>query len=308
MSCGNTVGSKPQACLGPHYSFLGLPASENCSFEESRAVIIPVSYDGTTTFRSGTRGGPRAILDASRELELFDEETCTEPFREGIFTLDEVPVTVSSPVDMVERVRETGEFVLNAGKVPVMLGGEHLLSLGMIEALSKRYGNLSILHLDAHADLKDEYQGSAYSNACVMRRAFNMGKLVQVGIRSLTREEYDFIQEQGIPCFFSYRLRENPELWGDILSQLGANVYVSIDLDVFDPSLMPSVGTPEPGGVGWDDVLSLLKSVALKRNIVGFDIMELMPIPQLVAPDFFAARLVYKLLAYIFMDNQAATC
>jgi agmatinase len=205
-------------------------------------------------------------------------------------------------------VREAGEAILNAGKLPVLLGGEHLLSLGMIEALAARYSDLSILHLDAHSDLRQEYQESPYSNACIMRAAEQHASLVQVGIRALTREEHEFIGRRGIPCFFAGQLHADPSLWERIPDALTDHVYISIDLDAFDPSIMPSVGTPEPGGLGWYEVLSLLRRVAEHKNIVGFDVMELLPMPPNVAPDFLAARLVYKLLSYIFMKEGQSAC
>lgn len=272
-------------------------------------MIVPAPYDGTTTYRPGTRGGPRAILDASRELEFYDEETCTEAYLEGIATLDELTVTVSSPKDMVKSVRDAGELVLSSNKLPVLLGGEHLLSLGMIEAVSARFPGVTVLHLDAHADLRDQYQGSGYSNACIMRRVLEHTPIVQAGIRSLTREEHDLIRERKIPCFFARELLRDPGLYDRVVSALGSDpVYVSIDLDVFDPSIMPAVGTPEPGGLGWYEVLALLKQVSRKNRIVGFDVMELLPIPHTAAPDFLAARLVYKLLSYIFVDNPKPFC
>jgi len=302
MDSAYEMGPGGLECLGPHSSFLGLDLPET-GFEGVRALIIPAPYDGTTTYRSGTREGPRAILAASRELELFDEETCTEAYRHGIATLAEVPVTVSSPRDMVDNVRAAASSVISAGKLPVLLGGEHLLSLGMIEAVAQTWQNVTILHVDAHADLRETYQGSPYSNACIMRLALKHASLVQVGIRALTAEENDFIRDRHIPCFFAYQLHRQPELYGRILPALGENVYISIDLDGFDPSIMPAVGTPEPGGLGWYEVLSLLRLVTKNRRVVGFDVMELLPIPQTAAPDLLAARLVYKLLSYIFLDN-----
>jgi agmatinase len=301
------MGSEPPEWLGPPLSFLGLRSPE-ADFASARAVIIPAPYDGTTTYRSGTRDGPRAILLASRELELFDEETGTEPYREGIATLEELAITVSSPRAMVDHVRAAGEFVLAAGKLPVLLGGEHLLSLGMIEALAARFGDLTVLHLDAHSDLRSSYQGSAYSNACVMYQALRHAALVQVGVRSLTREERLLAEERCIPCFPAQRLYWDARLWDQILPRLGPHVYISIDLDVFDPAVMPAVGTPEPGGLGWYEVIRLLRRVTRERQVVGFDVMELLPQPYLIAADFFAARLVHKLLAYIFLDNQRFSC
>jgi agmatinase len=271
-------------------------------------VIVPAPYDGTTTFRAGTREGPRAILSASRELEFYDEETCTEAYLQGIATLEELAVTVASPRDMVNRVREAGEAILDAGKLPVLLGGEHLLSLGMIEALAARYPDLSILHLDAHSDLRQEYQESPYSNACIMRAAERHASLVQVGIRALTREEHEFIGKREIPCFFAWQLHADSSLWERIPDTLTDHVYISIDLDALDPSIMPSVGTPEPGGLGWYEVLSLLRRVTERKKVVGFDVMELLPMPPNVAPDFLAARLVYKLLSYIFMKDVQSSC
>jgi len=300
------MGSEPIERLVPHYSFLGLPVRQE-AFNDSRAVILPVPYDGTTTYRTGTREGPRAILQASRELELFDEETCTEAYREGIFTVGELGVTVASPRDMVERVRRAGEFLLSHSKLPVLLGGEHLLSLGMIQAVVEKFRNLTILHLDAHADLREEYQGSAYSNACVMRHALKRAPLVQVGIRSLSADEYDVIKARNIPCFFAHQLSAKNG-WREVVGRLGPEVYISIDLDVFDPSCMPAVGTPEPGGMTWQEVTALLREVARDRQVVGFDVMELLPIPHLAAPDFLAARLVYKLLSYIFLDKKRTAC
>jgi agmatinase len=302
MSSLKKMGSRLLENLGPHSSFLGLRSTEEAR-AGARALIVPAPYDGTTTYRTGTREGPRAILHASRELEFFDEETGTEAHRQGIVTLDELPVTVSSPKDMVRLVREVGEAIFDVGKMPVLLGGEHLLSLGMVEAAAERFPGLKVLHLDAHADLREEYQGSSYSNACVMRHVARHAPIVQAGIRALSKEEFDFIQDQKIPCFFAHQFQQDPDLRDEIVACLDGFVYLSIDLDVFDPSIMPAVGTPEPGGPGWYEVVGLLRCVIGKCRIVGFDVMELLPIPQIVAPDFLAARLVYKLLTYIFLDN-----
>ncbi len=305
MSSDKEMGSRPVVSLGPHYSFMGLP-QDTTTYDAARAVIVPVPYDGTTTFRAGTREGPRAILTASRELEPYDEEILAEPYQAGIATLEELAVTVASPREMVSRVRRAGEAVLKVGKMPVLLGGEHLLSLGMIQAVVDRFPRVTILHLDAHADLKEEYQESAYSNACIMRHVHALAPLTQVGIRSLTREEHAYIREADIPCFWAHALHDDSSWVDRVVSCLGAEVYISIDLDGLDPSIMPAVGTPEPGGLGWYEVLRLLRRVAITRRVVGFDVMELLPIPHQVAPDFLAARLVYKLIGYIFMDNRAA--
>jgi agmatinase len=307
MSSSLWKGAEIPTWLGPPFCFLGLRSPE-ADFEHARAVIVPAPYDGTTTFRTGTREGPRAILAASRELEFYDEETESEAWRQGIASMDELAVNVASPRDMVNNVREAGAYVLAAGKLPVLLGGEHLLSLGMIEALAARYGTFTILHMDAHADLRASYQGSPYSNACVMHQALQHASLVQVGIRATTCEEQQLVRDRSIPTFMAHRLWQDPSLWDRIVPVLGPQVYISIDLDVFDPAVMPSVGTPEPGGLGWYDLLRLLRAVCRERHVLGFDVMELLPHPHHVAADILAARLVYKLLTYIFLDNHQGCC
>lgn len=307
MDTSDGMGFRPFVGLGPHQSFLGLAQSRE-SYDAARAVVIPAPYDGTTTYRAGTREGPRAILAASRELEPFDEELEADVCEAGIATIEELPVTVVSPRDMVGRVKAAVAAVCEEGKLPVLLGGEHLLSLGAVEALTERIPQLSVLHLDAHADLKTEYQGSPFSNACVMHHVSRLARLVQVGIRSLTFEEHRVIRDRAIPCFWGQQLWQDPSLWDRVLDPLGPEVYISIDLDVFDPSIMPAVGTPEPGGLGWYEVLRLLRRVARERRVVGFDVMELLPIPHMPAPDFVAARLVYKLMGYILMDKGPRIC
>lgn len=268
--------------------------------EKAKILIIPVPYDATTTYVSGTRQGPSAILQASQQLELFDDETGQEVFRAGIATLEEMEVDVSSPRAMVARVRSLGKNTLDAGLFPLMLGGEHLLSLGMIQAVADRTDDLSILQLDAHADLRQTYQGAEHSNACVMRLASDYGKIVPVGIRSLSFEEHRWAEDQGLTIFSAADIHDRSDWQEEVVSQLDRHVYITIDLDVFDPAIMPAVGTPEPGGLYWYEVLKLLRLVCQARQVVGADIMELCPQPGNVAPDFFAAKLAYKLLAYRF--------
>ncbi len=298
--------------LGKNHSLPSLAtlAAESASFggregavsdlERAKVLIVPVPYDGTTTYLSGTRHGPAAILRASQELELFDEETNHEVSQVGIATLEEVEVDVSSPQAMVARVRSLGEAALAADLFPLMLGGEHLLSLGMIQAVAARVADLSILQLDAHADLRQTYQGTEYSNACVMRLASRYGSLIPVGIRSLSAEEDCWARTKKLPIFYAAEIRKQSNWQGEIMAHLTSRVYVTIDLDVFDPGVMPAVGTPEPGGLHWYEVLELLRLVSRKRQIVGADIMELCPQPGNIAPDFFAAKLAYKLISYRF--------
>jgi agmatinase len=280
-------------------SFGGQDAAAS-DLKSAKALIIPVPYDGTTTYLSGTRHGPAAILRASQQLELFDEETGFEVSRLGIATLEEVEVDASSPQAMVARVRSLGEKALDADLFPLMLGGEHLLSLGMIQAVASRVEDLSILQLDAHADLRKTYQGTEYSNACVMRLASSYSPLVPVGIRSLSLEEHRWARDQQLPTFYAADIHRRSNWQKEVLAHLRPQVYITIDLDVFDPAIMPAVGTPEPGGLYWYEVLDLLYLVSRARQIVGADIMELCPQPGNIAPDFFAAKLAYKLLSYSF--------
>jgi agmatinase len=288
------------AALAAASASFGGPDGATVDTDKARVLILPVPYDATTTYTPGTRQGPSAILQASQHLELFDDETGQEVFRVGIATLEEMEVDVSSPQAMVAKVRTLGEKTLDAGFFPLMLGGEHLLSLGMIQAVASRTEDLSILQLDAHTDLRHTYQGAEHSNACVMRLASQYGTLVPVGIRSLSAEEHRWTEEEELPIFYAKDIHSRSDWQEKVIAQLHSHVYITIDLDVFDPGVMPAVGTPEPGGLHWYEVLKLLRSVCQARKVVGADIMELCPQPGNIAPDFFAAKLAYKLLAYRF--------
>ena len=300
MSSEHDSGQRPlRTTTGTATSFGGRDAAAP-GLENAKVLIIPVPFDGTTTYLSGTRLGPAAILRASQQLELFDEEAGLDVSQVGIATLEEVDVDVSSPRAMVAKVRSLGEKALDLGLFPLMLGGEHLLSLGMIQAMAARGDDLSILQLDAHADLRKTYQGTEYSNACVMRLASLYGTVVSVGVRSLSAEEYSWAQDNQLSIFYAADIRERPNWQEEVVARLGPRVYVTIDLDAFDPAVMPAVGTPEPGGLDWYDVLALLRLVCRSRQIVGADIMELCPQAGNVAPDFLAAKLAYKILSYRF--------
>ncbi len=279
------------------HNFAGLtpPYSDRA---RARVVIVPVPYDGTSEWHGGSRHGPRAVIEASRYLELYDMELGAEIHEVGIHTLDEIEPVMGSPEDMVERVYQVVAGLVAEGKFVVVLGGEHSVSLGAVRAFKENFPDLNVLQLDAHADLRDEYLGTRYGHACVMRRVFEYCPVVQVGVRSLSLEERQFMERSGIKCLFI----EEPEgrLGGaeEVVDGLQEHVYVTIDLDVFDPSVMPAVSTPEPGGMQWHQVLSLLKLVARRRRIVGFDLVELCPGE---GPDhcaFLAAKLAYKLIGY----------
>jgi agmatinase len=282
----------------PH-NFAALPKAHS-DYNCAKAAIIPVPYEHTTSHRTGTRFGPSAIIAASQNLELYDEELKYEPYRVGICTLDGLEPVLGNQGQMTKRIARVTKSLLKDTKLPVALGGEHSLSVGLVEALVCRYPGLSVLQLDAHADLRDSYQGSKYNHACTMRRISELAPFVQVGIRSLSRGEADWAKDQGLKIFWAKEIMHNHNWQAEVVESLSPEVYITIDLDVFDPGIMPAVGTPEPGGLDWYPVLQLLKLVAEKKRVVGFDVVELCPLPGNVAPDFMAAKLVYKLLGYIF--------
>jgi agmatinase len=266
----------------------------------SRIAIVPVPYDGTSTWLKGADRGPEAILEASAHLELYDIETGSEPYRHGILT--DPPVTESSsPEAMARAVEQRVAGHLQAGRLPVVLGGEHSVSIGAMRAAAARYGAVTFLQLDAHTDLRPEYGGSPYNHACVMARARELGAIVQVGIRSLDVSEKAGLDPRRV--FFAERLQGRRGWARQVLRRLSRRVYLTLDLDVLDPAFMPSTGTPEPGGLGWYQVLELAALVCRERELVGFDVVELAPSDNR-APDFLAAKLVYKLLAYRFQGEN----
>jgi agmatinase len=284
------------------WSFGALPP---CPPEQAGVVVLSAPFEGMVSYRPGTRLGPQAIIDASRNMELFEEETGTEPHLAGIATLDEIELP-SDPEAALAVLEPVCSGVLAAGKLLVTLGGEHTVSLAPIRAAREVGGELSILQLDAHADLRDSYLGSRYSHACTMRRALEVAPVVGVGIRSFCAEEASFMRAEGLAPFFARQMHER-DLAGEIIARLLPRVYVTIDLDVLDPGVMPAVGTPEPGGLGWYDLLALLRQVAARREVVGFDVVELCPLPGNPASDFLAARLIYKLLAYCLQRRRLTT-
>ncbi len=264
--------------------------------KKAKIAILPVPYDGTSTYGKGADKGPSALLAASYQLENYDIETKTEVFRHGIYVETAVREK-SSPEKMVAAVEKKVSDILGRGKFCVMLGGEHSITPGAVRAHAKKYKDLTVLQLDAHTDMREEYEGSKWNHACAMARIKEF-RPVQVGIRSLDVGEMANIQMDRV--FFAKDIHDNDRWMEKTISKLGRNVYVTIDLDVFDPAVMPSTGTPEPGGLGWYQVLQCLKRVAAKRTIVGFDIVELLPRKEDPAPDFLAAKLAYTLLSYIF--------
>ncbi len=280
---------------------------EYTGFKKAKVVILQAPYEKTATYKKGTVKGPSAIIDASKKMELFDDELNQETYKIGIHTMEPMAVENMEPEAMVDNVYKATSDVLKANKFPVMLGGEHSVSIGAVKAFKEAYPNISVLHLDAHYDLRDEYFGSKFNHGCVARRISEMCPIVQTGTRSLSKEEKEFLASQAngrVKTISVYDILEMP-LWKDVISNsLSENVYISIDLDAFDPSLMPAVGTPEPGGLGWYETLDLLRNVSKDKKIVGFDVVELCPIKDQIASDFLAAKLVYRLLGYIFPTKK----
>ena len=282
---------------GSQEQFLGIP-DEDASFATSPAVVLPVPYEATVSYMGGTRFGPRGLLHASRFLELYDHELDIEPYKVGVHTLPELMLSGAGPEKALSELRQAFDGLIDEGKFAIMLGGEHSVSGPPISAhADHEQHRLSVLQLDAHADLRVEYEDTPYSHACVMHRVHEQVDIVPVGIRSLTADERVLMRQQGIEPIFGHEL-EQPGWQRRVLDQLGDDVYITIDVDYFDPSIMPSTGTPEPGGGSWYPTLELLDTVFRDKHVVGCDVVELAPIPGIVAPDVLAAKLVYKLVAF----------
>jgi len=274
------------------------------AIEQPAFVVFPVPYDLTTTYQGGARKGPAAILEASCNMELYDEELDAESYRAGIHTVPPLEAVAAGPEGMLERVEEAIDGVFELGKIPVMLGGEHSITLGAVRAAVKRFPKLSVLHLDAHADMRESYQGTLYSHACIGRRMLELCPVVQAGIRSMSVEEAAFLRKGTVPFYSAAAIRKDRTWVSKAVGHLSKDVYISVDLDALDPSVMPATGTPEPGGMLWQDVLELIREVCRKRRVVGFDVVELAPIPGMVAPDFLAARLAYRMMGYLSKKSR----
>ncbi len=266
-------------------------------YQESEIIILPVPYDETSTWMKGSDLGPEAILEASVNLEFYDVETSSEAHLAGIHTLDPVLVK-DTPENLVNEVYRRIKSLLQDKKFPVIIGGNHSVPIGAIRAYAEYYNDLTVLQLDAHADLRPEYEGSVFNHACAMARAREFAPIVQVGIRSMSKEELRYAEKDRI--FFSHELYYDKRLYSKALEKLTRNVYITIDLDVFDPSIMPSTGTPEPGGPDYFELMHFLREVVKNRNVVGFDVVELCPSKTNKSPDFVAAKIIYQLLSYRF--------
>ncbi|MGI9036823.1 MAG: agmatinase [Pyrinomonadaceae bacterium] len=280
----------------------GIDETEFSAFDAARILIFPIAYEGTVSYGAGTGAGAEAIIDASRNMELYDEETDAEVYKIGIHTLDELAAR-DTPAEMMAAIYNRTKELLRSGKFLCMLGGEHSVSAPVIRAHAEKFHNISILQIDAHADLRDEYDGTPHSHASIMARTVKDLKIpaVQVGIRSISAEEarsLDNLPQTKI--FWAKDIVGRADWFDEAIDGLTENVYLTIDIDGLDPSLVPTTGTPEPGGLGWYEVLTLIRKLAKKKRVVGMDLVEFAKTENSGAPAFLCAKLVYKSLAYIF--------
>ena len=274
---------------------------EFARYENAQVVLIPVSYDGTSTWQKGADKGPQAFLHASENMELYDIETDSEAYREGIFLNEELS-GFENPEDMVQTIHDQVKDHIKNRKIVTLVGGEHSISIGTIRAFNESFDKLTVLQIDAHADLRASYEGSPYNHACALHEASQNTNLIQVGIRSMDSSEKKYLNSDR--TFFAHEMVLD-EFWTDkAIDLMTDNVFITIDLDGFDPSILPSTGTPEPGGLLWYETLDFLKRIAEEKKIVGFDIVELCPNENEKSSDFLAAKLYYKMLSYIFQKDD----
>jgi agmatinase len=280
-------------------NFLGLPPIHS-TYAKARYAILPIPYDSTVSYQVGTRNGPRAIITASQQVELFDQEYEREFINAGMATLPPVAPNMAGPAQMQEDIFAAARPVVRDGKFLLSLGGEHSISSGLVRAVQTKYKKLSVLQIDAHADLRDSYEDTPFSHASAMRRVIDLGvPVVGVGIRNFSAEEHKFMRAKKISPISARQAREDVDWMMKAVDRLTENVYVSIDIDGLDPAYAPGTGTPEPGGLDWYQVSDLLRAVAMERNVVAADIVEVLPLPGTAQTEFLAAKLAYKLIAHI---------
>ncbi len=281
--------------LPPHNLF-----GVESEYENSKVIVFPVPYDSTVSYRSGAREGPHAIIEASRNLELFSEELETDVSKIGVFTVEDLEPDVSSPENNIRRIEKEVLLALEDGKVPLLLGGDHSIALGGITAASRKYKEFTVLHFDAHSDARDEYMGSKYGHANVMARAREISKsCISIGVRSTFSEAYSKHEKDTI-YRKNMRGKSPEEIGKDIAKKSKGRVYITIDVDVLDPGIMPSTGTPEPDGLSFHELTHIIKTVLEDKELIGMDVCELNPIPGIVAPDFLVAKMTYLILGYAF--------
>jgi agmatinase len=275
-----------------------LPEPRN--FDESRVVVLPVPVDRTTSYVPGTRNGPREILQASSHMELWDDELGVDVHGIGLFTLPEMELPFGELEPLMHEIQRVASEILSRDKFLVTLGGEHSITPPLVAAAAARYPGLHVLQIDAHADLRDSYMGTRHNHACAIRRSLEHAPATQVGIRSMSTEEAKAAPGLNTRIFYDGSMRQDPDWIARVVDTLGDPVYITIDVDGMDPAIMPATGTPEPGGLSWYETLALLRAVISQRNVVACDVVELSPIPGLMAPNFLCAKLVYKMLTYKF--------
>lgn len=281
-------------------TYAGIP-EQYAKSETSKIVLIPVPYDGTSTWQKGANKGPEAFLHASENMEVYDIETDSEVYKNGIFLADSVKENTSAE-SMVEAVHATTKAFINKNKFVTLIGGEHSISIGSIRAFNECFNNLTVLQIDAHADLRKEYEDSKCNHACAVYEASQNTNLIQVGIRSMDKIEKTVMDLDKV--FFAHEILTDDYWMENAIDLMTDNVFITFDLDAFDPSIMPSTGTPEPGGLLWYETLEFLKKVFEEKNVVGFDIMELCPNELDKSSDFLAAKLYYKMLSYKFNNQE----
>ena len=276
------------------------------SFDAASVVILPVPVDRTTSYVGGTRNGPHEILQASTHMELWDDEMKADVHGVGIFTLPEMELPFGEMAPLVDEIERVAYEIVSRDKFLVSIGGEHSITPPLVSAAARKHPGLSVLQIDAHADMRDSYMGTAHNHACAMRRSLQFARVTQVGIRSLSTEEAEVLPKLNSTVFYDFDMRRDPKWIDAVVASLAENVYVSIDVDGIDPAIMPATGTPEPGGLSWPEITSLLRATAERRRIIAADIVELSPIPGMVAPTFLCAKLIYKLLTYRFASDPRA--
>lgn len=280
-------------------NFLDLDPAD-ADYDSARYAVLPIPYDGGASYNTGARNAPAAIIDASHHCETFDEELHAEYHHAGIATLDAVAPNRAGPEAMHRDIFDAAQPIVHVGKTLLGLGGDHSVTSGLVRAVMTRHERLSILQIDAHTDLRDSFEQTSYSHASVMRRCHELGaSITPVGIRALCDEEFQFMTESKITPVTARQCHESAEWIDSVVGSLGQDVYVTVDIDAFDPAYAPGTGTPEPGGLDWFQVTALLRRVAAERRIVGGDVVEVMPLPGQVVTEFLAARLLYKLICYI---------
>jgi agmatinase len=276
------------------------------SFDAASVVILPVPVDRTTSYVGGTRNGPHEILQASTHMELWDDEMKADVHGVGIFTLPEMELPFGEMAPLVDEIERVAYEIVSRDKFLVAIGGEHSITPPLVSAAARKFPGLSVLQIDAHADMRDSYMGTVHNHACAMRRALQFARVTQVAIRSLSTEEAEALPKLKSTVFYDVDMRRDPKWIDAVVASLAENVYVTIDVDGMDPAIMPATGTPEPGGLSWAEITTLLRATAERRRIVAADIVELSPIPGLVAPNFLCAKLLYKLLTYRFAADPRA--